>query len=116
MDLNRTWLREAGATDPTTLPPPAEIAANIADELTTALARLRAVAARPGESPAEAAEGRSSSRLGFPCPHTLVRHGARSSMVMQAGLGVATERPDLRPGRPAEFPSERASEAHCGRT
>ena len=32
-------------------------------------------------------------------------------MVMQAGLGVATEHPYLRPGRPAAFPSERASEA-----
>jgi type I restriction enzyme M protein len=48
MDLNLTWLREEGATDPASLPPPAEIAASIADELETALARFRAVAARLG--------------------------------------------------------------------
>ncbi len=48
LDLNLSWLREEGATDPATLPPPAEIAANIADELETALARFRAVAARLG--------------------------------------------------------------------
>ena len=48
MDLNLSWLREDGATDPSTLPPPAEIAANIAEELETALARFRAVATRLG--------------------------------------------------------------------
>ena len=46
LDLNLTWLREEGAADPSTLPPPAELAATIADELETALARFRAVAAR----------------------------------------------------------------------
>jgi type I restriction enzyme M protein len=46
LDLNLTWLREDGATDPARLPPPAEIAASIAEELETALARFRAVAAR----------------------------------------------------------------------
>jgi type I restriction enzyme M protein len=46
MDLNLSWLREEGATDPASLPPPAEIAASIADELETALARFRAVATR----------------------------------------------------------------------
>ncbi len=46
MDLNLTWLREEGTTDPASLPPPAEIAASIADELETALARFRAVAER----------------------------------------------------------------------
>ncbi len=46
MDLNLSWLKEAGAADPSTLAPPAEIAAGIADELETALARFRAVAAR----------------------------------------------------------------------
>lgn len=48
LDLNLSWLREEGATDPATLPPPAEIAAGIAEELETALARFRAVAARLG--------------------------------------------------------------------
>ena len=46
MDLNLTWLREEGATDPASLPPPAEIAASIAEELETALERFRSVAAR----------------------------------------------------------------------
>ena len=46
LDLNLSWLREAGATDPASLPPPAEIAAGIAEELETALARFRAVAER----------------------------------------------------------------------
>ena len=44
LDLNPSWLKEAGAADPSTLPP-VEIAASIADELETALARFRAVAA-----------------------------------------------------------------------
>lgn len=48
LDLNLSWLREDGAADPATLPPPAEIAASIADDLETALARFRAVAARLG--------------------------------------------------------------------
>lgn len=48
LDLNLTWLREEGATDPASLPPPAEIAASIADDLEAALARFRAVAARLG--------------------------------------------------------------------
>jgi type I restriction enzyme M protein len=48
LDLNLTWLREEGATDPATLPPPAELAAEIAEELETALAKFRAVAARLG--------------------------------------------------------------------
>ena len=48
LDLNLTWLREDGVTDPASLPPPAEIAASIADDLETALARFRAVAARLG--------------------------------------------------------------------
>ncbi len=48
LDLNLSWLREEGATDPATLPPPAEIAASIAEELETALTRFRAVAARLG--------------------------------------------------------------------
>jgi type I restriction enzyme M protein len=48
LDLNLTWLREDGATDPASLPPPAEIAASIADDLEAALARFRVVAARLG--------------------------------------------------------------------
>jgi type I restriction enzyme M protein len=48
LDLNLSWLREDGATDPASLPPPAEIAASIAEDLETALARFRAVAARLG--------------------------------------------------------------------
>lgn len=46
LDLNLSWLKQDGATDPSALPPPAEIAAGIAEELETALARFRAVAAR----------------------------------------------------------------------
>ena len=46
LDLNLSWLKEAGSTDPATLPPPAEIAASIADELEAALGRFRAIAAR----------------------------------------------------------------------
>jgi hypothetical protein len=48
LDLNLPWLREDGATDPATLPPPGEIAATVAEELEAALARFRAVAARLG--------------------------------------------------------------------
>lgn len=48
LDMNLTWLREEAATDLASLPPPAEIAASIAEELETALARFRAVAARLG--------------------------------------------------------------------
>lgn len=48
LDLNLAWLREEGATDPSTLPPPGEIAAGIAEELETALAHFRAVAAKLG--------------------------------------------------------------------
>lgn len=48
LDLNLSWIREDGATDPASLPPPAEIAASIAEELETALARFRAVVARLG--------------------------------------------------------------------
>ena len=48
LDLKLSWIREEGATDPASLPPPAEIAASIAEELETALARFRAVEARLG--------------------------------------------------------------------
>lgn len=46
LDLNLSWLREAGATDPASLPPPAEIAASIAEDLEVALSKFRAVAAQ----------------------------------------------------------------------
>ena len=45
-DLNLQWLQDDKASDPAELPPPSEIAAEIADELEAAVARLRAVAAR----------------------------------------------------------------------
>ena len=45
-DLNLQWLQDDKATDPSALAPPAEIAAEIADELEAAVARLRSVAAR----------------------------------------------------------------------
>ena len=45
-DLNLQWLRDDNASDPAALPPPAEIAATIADELETALAKFRTVATR----------------------------------------------------------------------
>jgi type I restriction enzyme M protein len=48
LDLNLSWLKEDGATDPASLPPPAEIAASIADDLEAALSRFRAVASRLG--------------------------------------------------------------------
>jgi len=48
LDLNLSWLREDGATDPASLPPPAEIAASIAEDLEVALTKFRAVAARLG--------------------------------------------------------------------
>lgn len=43
-DLNLSWLKEAGAADPSTLLPPAGIAASIASELEAALAKFRSVA------------------------------------------------------------------------
>ncbi len=48
-DLNLSWLKEDGAADPSTLPPPAEIAAGIVSELEAALAKFRAVAAKLAE-------------------------------------------------------------------
>lgn len=46
VDLNLRWLQDEKASYPAALPPPAEIAAEIADELEAAVTRLRAVAAR----------------------------------------------------------------------
>ena len=45
-DLNLQWLQDDKASDPAALPPPAEIAAEIADELEAAVARLRSIATR----------------------------------------------------------------------
>jgi type I restriction enzyme M protein len=48
LNLDLLWLKDAGATDPDTLPPPAEIAAEIVDSLETALEKFRLVAAKLG--------------------------------------------------------------------
>ena len=45
-DLNLQWLQDDKASDPAALRPPVEIAAEIADELEAAVARLRSVAKR----------------------------------------------------------------------
>jgi len=45
LNLDLFWLKDAGATEPDTLPPPAEIAAEIVDSLETALEKFRLVAA-----------------------------------------------------------------------
>ncbi|HEV2548642.1 MAG TPA: class I SAM-dependent DNA methyltransferase [Stellaceae bacterium] len=46
LNLDIFWLRDASQDDPENLPPPEEIAAEIAESLEAALARFRAVAAR----------------------------------------------------------------------
>jgi type I restriction enzyme M protein len=46
LNLDIFWLRDASQEDPDSLPPPDEIAAEIAESLEAALARFRAVAAR----------------------------------------------------------------------
>lgn len=49
LNLDLFWLKDASATDPDSLPPPAEIAAEIVDSLELALEKFRLVAARlPG--------------------------------------------------------------------
>ena len=45
MNLDIFWLKDAGATDPDSLPPPAKIAAEIVDSLELALEKFRLVAA-----------------------------------------------------------------------
>jgi type I restriction enzyme M protein len=52
LNLDLFWLKDAGATDPDTLPPPAEIAAEIVDSLEAALEKFRLVAAKLGAPPA----------------------------------------------------------------
>src|SRR6185312_184190 len=46
LNLDIFWLKDASQEDPDSLPPPDEIAAEIAESLEAALARFRAVAAR----------------------------------------------------------------------
>ena len=49
LNLDIFWLKDDSATDPDSLPPPAEIAAEIVDSLELALEKFRSVAARLGE-------------------------------------------------------------------
>ena len=46
LNLDLFWLKDASATDPDTLPPPAEIAAVIVDSLETALEKFKLVASK----------------------------------------------------------------------
>ena len=46
LNLDLFWLKDASATDPDTLPPPTEIAAEIVDSLEAALEKFRLVAAK----------------------------------------------------------------------
>ena len=48
VNLDISWLKDASATDPDSLPPPAEVAAEIVESLELALEKFRAVAARLG--------------------------------------------------------------------
>jgi len=48
LNLDLFWLKDANATDPDSLPPPAELAAEIVDSLETALEKFQAVAAKLG--------------------------------------------------------------------
>ncbi len=48
VNLDITWLKDASATDPDSLPPPAEVAAEIVVSLELALEKFRSVAARLG--------------------------------------------------------------------
>jgi type I restriction enzyme M protein len=47
-NLDITWLKDASATDPDSLPPPAEVAAEIVESLELALEKFRSVAAKLG--------------------------------------------------------------------
>ena len=49
LNLDIFWLKDDSATDPDSLPPPAEIAAEIVDSLELALEKFRSVVARLGE-------------------------------------------------------------------
>ncbi len=48
LNLDITWLKDASATDPDSLPPPAEVAAEIVESLELALEKFRGVAALLG--------------------------------------------------------------------
>ena len=48
LNLDITWLKDASATDPDSLPPPAEVAAEIVESLELALEKFRGVAAKLG--------------------------------------------------------------------
>jgi len=52
LNLDIFWLKDASATDPDSLPPPTEIAAEIVDSLELALEKFRSVAIKLGASPA----------------------------------------------------------------
>ncbi len=50
LNLDIFWLKDAGATDPDSLPPPAELAAEIVDSLELALEKFRLVATKLGSA------------------------------------------------------------------
>ena len=51
LNLDLFWLKDANATDPDSLPPPAEIAAEIVDSLELAIEKFRLVALKLGGAP-----------------------------------------------------------------
>jgi len=51
LNLDLFWLKDANATDPDSLPPPAELAAEIVDSLETALEKFRSVALKLDTGP-----------------------------------------------------------------
>ncbi len=51
LNLDLFWLKDANATDPDSLPPPAELAAEIVDSLEMALEKFRSVALKLGAGP-----------------------------------------------------------------
>ncbi len=63
LNLDIFWLRDAGATDPDNLPPPAEIAAEIVDSLELALEKFRLVAAKLGSLATSIPKGRTLVEL-----------------------------------------------------
>lgn len=52
LNLDLFWLKDASASDPDTLPPPSEVAAEIVDSLETALEKFRVVAQKLGATTA----------------------------------------------------------------
>ena len=53
LNLDLFWLKDASATDPDSLPPPSELAAEIVDSLELALEKFRAVSAKLTSAPAQ---------------------------------------------------------------